>query len=111
MELNGRPALACVTLMKKVAGGKVITLEGLPDGLRRTLGNAFVEKGAVQCGFCSPGFLMRAKILLQDNPRPNRQEILAALKLNLCRCTGYVKIVEAIEHAAQGSGRGKNRRG
>ena len=101
VELNGRPALACVTLMKKVAGGQVITLEGLPDVLRRTLGNAFVEKGAVQCGFCSPGFLMRAKILLQDNPRPNRKEILEALKLNLCRCTGYVKIVEAIEHAAQ----------
>jgi selenium-dependent xanthine dehydrogenase len=101
VELNGRPALACVTLMKKVAGGKVITLEGLPEGLRRTLGNAFVEKGAVQCGFCTPGFLMRTKILLQENPRPNRREILEALKLNLCRCTGFVKIVEAIEHAAK----------
>ncbi len=101
VELNGRPALACVTLMKKIAGGKVITLEGLPDGLRRALGNAFVEKGAVQCGFCTPGFLMRTKILLQDNPRPDRGQILEALKLNLCRCTGYVKIVEAIEHAAK----------
>ncbi|MCG2810556.1 MAG: selenium-dependent xanthine dehydrogenase [Candidatus Aminicenantes bacterium] len=101
VELNGRPALACVTLMKKVAGGKVITLEGLPDELRRILGNAFVEKGAVQCGFCTPGFLMRAKILLQKNPRPSRQDILDSLKLNLCRCTGYVKIVEAIEHAAK----------
>ena len=101
IELNGRPALACVTLLKKVAGGQVVTLEGLPEELRRTLGNAFVEKGAVQCGFCSPGFLMRAKILLQDHPRPDRQEILEALKLNLCRCTGYVKIVEAIEHAAK----------
>jgi aldehyde oxidoreductase len=101
VELNGKPALACVTLMKKVAGGKVITLEGLPDGLRRILGNAFVEKGAVQCGFCSPGFLMRTKILLQDNHRPNRGQILEALKLNICRCTGYIKIVEAIEHAAR----------
>jgi aldehyde oxidoreductase len=100
VELNGRPVLACVTRMKKVAGGQVITLEGLPDSLRRTLGNAFVEKGAVQCGFCTPGFLMRTKILLQDNPRPTRPQILQALKLNLCRCTGYVKIVEAIEHAA-----------
>jgi len=100
VELNGRPVLACVTLMKKVAGGQVITLEGLPDGLRRTLGNAFVEKGAVQCGFCTPGFLMRTKILLQYNPHPDRGQILEALKLNLCRCTGYVKIVEAIEHAA-----------
>ena len=101
VELNGKPALACVTLMKKVAAGKVVTLEGLPDELRRTLGNAFVEKGAVQCGFCSPGFLMRTKILLQENPHPDRGQILAALKLNLCRCTGYIKIVEAIEHAAR----------
>jgi selenium-dependent xanthine dehydrogenase len=100
VELNGRPALACVTQMKKVAGGSVVTLEGLPDDLRRVLGNAFVEKGAVQCGFCTPGFLMRTKILLQDNPRPDRAAILAALKLNLCRCTGYVKIVDAIEQAA-----------
>lgn len=101
VELNGRPALSCVTRMKKVAAGNVITLEGLPAGLLKTLGRAFAEKGAVQCGFCSPGFLMRTKILLQENPRPSRREILAALKLNLCRCTGYVKIVEAIEHAAE----------
>ncbi|MDD8013279.1 MAG: molybdopterin-dependent oxidoreductase, partial [Acidobacteriota bacterium] len=101
VELNGRPALSCVTPMRKVAGGKVITLEGLPEGLRKTLGRAFVEKGAVQCGFCTPGFLMRTKILLQDNPAPSRGQILAALKLNLCRCTGYVKIVEAIEHASR----------
>ncbi len=100
VELNGRPALSCVTTMKKVAGGSVVTLEGLPDVLRRTLGRAFVEKGAVQCGFCTPGFLMRTKILLQENPAPSRKQILAALKLNLCRCTGYIRIVEAIESAA-----------
>jgi selenium-dependent xanthine dehydrogenase len=101
VELNGRPALACVTPMKKAAGGRVVTLEGLPDALRQTLGRAFAEKGAVQCGFCTPGFLMRTKVLLQENPRPSRAQILDALKLNLCRCTGYVKIVEAIEHAAR----------
>lgn len=101
VELNGRPALSCVTPMRKVAGGRVVTLEGLPEGLRKTLGRAFVEKGAVQCGFCTPGFLMRTKILLQDNPAPSRGQILEALKLNLCRCTGYIKIVEAIEHAAR----------
>jgi len=101
VELNGKPALSCVTLMKKVAGGRVVTLEGLPQELLRALGSAFVEKGAVQCGFCTPGFLMRTKILLQENPAPNRRQILDALKLNLCRCTGYVKIVEAIEHAAR----------
>ncbi len=101
VELNGRPALSCVTRMKKVDGGEVVTLEGLPDKLRRILGEAFVEKGAVQCGFCSPGFLMRTKILLQQKADPSRQEILDALKLNVCRCTGYVKIVEAIEEAAR----------
>ncbi len=101
VELNGRPVLACVTRMRKVAGGKIVTLEGLPDGLRKILGQAFVEKGAVQCGFCTPGFLMRTKILLQENPSPSRAQILEALKLNLCRCTGYTKIVEAIEHAAK----------
>ena len=101
VELNGKPALACVTLMKKVAGAEVVTLEGLPEKLRRVLGNAFVEKGAVQCGFCSPGFLMRTKILLQGNAAPDRREILEALKLNLCRCTGYVKIIDAIEAATK----------
>jgi xanthine dehydrogenase molybdenum-binding subunit len=101
VELNGSPVLSCVTAMKKVAGGQVVTLEGLPEELRRTLGQAFVEKGAVQCGFCTPGFLMRTKILLASNPSPDRQEILNALKLNLCRCTGYIKIVEAIEYAAR----------
>jgi selenium-dependent xanthine dehydrogenase len=100
VELNGRPALSCVTRMKKVAGGKVVTLEGLPEPLLRTLGQAFVEKGAVQCGFCSPGFLMRTKLLLQENPAPERRQILDALKLNLCRCTGYLRIIEAIESAA-----------
>ncbi|MBN2345441.1 MAG: selenium-dependent xanthine dehydrogenase [Candidatus Aminicenantes bacterium] len=100
VELNGRPALSCVTPMRKVAGGRVVTLEGLPDELRRTLGQAFADRGAVQCGFCTPGLLMRTKILLQENPQPSRQEILEALKLNLCRCTGYLKIVEAIETAA-----------
>ncbi|MCX6553986.1 MAG: selenium-dependent xanthine dehydrogenase [Candidatus Aminicenantes bacterium] len=101
VELNGKPALACVTRMKKVAGGKVVTLEGLPDRLREILAQAFVEKGAIQCGFCTPGFLMRTKIFLQEHPNPDRRQILEALKLNLCRCTGYVKIVEAIEHAAR----------
>jgi selenium-dependent xanthine dehydrogenase len=100
VELNGRPALSCVTRMKKVAGGQVVTLEGLPEPLLRTLGQAFVEKGAVQCGFCSPGFLMRTKILLQEHPAPDRPQILSALKLNLCRCTGYIRIIEAIENAA-----------
>ena len=101
VELNGRPVLSCVTPLRKVTGGRVVTLEGLSEPLRRTLGRAFVEKGAIQCGFCTPGFLMRTKILLQVNPHPSREEIVAALKFNLCRCTGYVKIIEAIETAAR----------
>lgn len=101
VELNGRPALSCVTRMKKVDGGEVITLEGLPEKTRGILGRAFAEQGAVQCGFCTPGFLMRTKILLQQKPNPSRQEILNALKLNVCRCTGYIKIIEAIEAAAR----------
>jgi len=101
IELNGKPALSCVTPMKKVQGKKIITIEGFPEILKRTLASAFVEKGAVQCGFCTPGFLMRTKILLGNNPNPTREQIVNALKINYCRCTGYIKIVEAIQQAAQ----------
>jgi len=66
-------------------------LEGLPDGLRRTLGQAFAEKGAVQCGFCTPGFLMRTKVLLQEKPRPGRRELLEALKPKFCCCQVRVR--------------------
>ncbi len=101
VEMNGKPTLSCVTLMKKVEGKKVITIEGFPGNLKKNLGQAFVEKGAVQCGFCTPGFLTRTKILLQNNPNPSRDKIVNALKMNLCRCTGYIKIVEAIQLAAK----------
>lgn len=100
VEINQHAALSCVTPMSKINGSTIITIEGFPDNLKKTLASAFVEKGAVQCGFCSPGFLLRTKILLQSNPSPSRQEILQALKLNVCRCTGYHKIVDAIELAA-----------
>jgi selenium-dependent xanthine dehydrogenase len=101
LEIDGKPALSCITPMKKVDGAQVVTIEGFPEDLRRNLGRAFVEKGAVQCGFCTPGFLSRAKILLETNPDPTRKEIMHALRFNLCRCTGYVKIIEAIEFAAE----------
>ena len=101
VEMNGKPTLSCVTPMKKVAGKEVITIEGFPENMKKTLGQAFVEKGAVQCGFCTPGFLMRTKILLQNNSNPSRDEIINALKMNVCRCTGYIKIVEAIQLAAK----------
>jgi selenium-dependent xanthine dehydrogenase len=101
LEIDGKPALSCITPMKKIDGSQVVTIEGFPEDLRRNLGRAFVEKGAVQCGFCTPGFLSRAKILLETNPDPTRKEITHALRLNLCRCTGYIKIIEAVEFAAE----------
>ena len=101
IELDGKPALACSTRMKRVAGKKVVTIEGFPENVRRTLGRAFVAKAAVQCGYCTPGILSRAKILLESNPNPTRAEVVKALKANVCRCTGYVKIVDGILLAAQ----------
>lgn len=99
-EINGEARLSCMTPMGKLENAEVHTLEGIPEEIRDVLASAFVEKGAVQCGFCTPGFLMRTKILLQKNPQPTRDEIKKALSLNLCRCTGYVKIVDAIAEAA-----------
>jgi len=101
IELDGKPALACSTRMKRVAGKKVVTIEGFPKVVRRTLGRAFVAKGAVQCGYCTPGILSRAKLLLESNPNPTRAEVVEALKANVCRCTGYVKIVDGILLAAR----------
>jgi aldehyde oxidoreductase len=101
VEINGEAKLSCLTPLKKLENAKVNTLEGLPEDVRDILAKAFVEKGAVQCGFCTPGFLMRTNILLQKNPTPTRDEIKQALTLNLCRCTGYVKIIDAIHEAAQ----------
>jgi aldehyde oxidoreductase len=99
VEIDGKANLSCVTKIKKLNGSKVFTLEGIPISVLLVLAKAFVTKGAVQCGFCSPGFLMRTKVLFQENPHPSRQEIAGALKQNLCRCTGYVKIIDAIELA------------
>jgi aldehyde oxidoreductase len=101
VELDGKPALACSTPMKRVADKQVVTIEGFPEKVRRTLGRAFVAKGAVQCGYCTPGILSRAKILLQNEPNPSRADVAKALNANVCRCTGYVKIVDAILLAAQ----------
>ncbi len=101
VEVDAKPSLSCVTPMQKVNGARIVTIEGFPKSLRQTLGRAFVAKGAVQCGFCTPGFLSRAKILLENNPQPSRHDIIKALRFNLCRCTGYIKIVDAIELAAE----------
>lgn len=99
--LDGKPVNACLVLAVKADGREVTTVEGLagPGGLH-PLQQAFVEEGAVQCGFCTPGMLMAAKVLLDANPCPDEREIRAALAGNLCRCTGYVRIVRAVQRAA-----------
>jgi selenium-dependent xanthine dehydrogenase len=101
VEINGEAKLSCRTPLNKLENASVNTLEGLPENVRDILAKAFVDKGAVQCGFCTPGFLMRTNILLQKNPTPSPAEIKQALATNLCRCTGYVKIIDAIHEAAQ----------
>ncbi len=99
VEINGKAKLACRTKMGSLDGAAIITTEGLPEKFRSFIGKAFAEKGAVQCGFCSPGFIMRAKALFNSNSTPSREEIIKAVNPNICRCTGYVKIVDAIEDA------------
>jgi carbon-monoxide dehydrogenase small subunit len=99
--LDGRPVNSCLLLAAQADGLEVLTVEGLAEGSAlHPIQRAFVEKGAVQCGFCTPGFIMSTYALLQNTPSPNDEEILTALEGNLCRCTGYSKIVEAVRYAA-----------
>ena len=99
--VDGRPELSCLLLPLQVEGRAITTIEGMAAGSRlHPLQQAFAELGAAQCGYCTPGILLSAKSLLETNPRPSRNEIREALAGNLCRCTGYVKILEAIELAA-----------
>ncbi|HVR09824.1 MAG TPA: (2Fe-2S)-binding protein [Thermoanaerobaculia bacterium] len=99
--VDGRPVLSCLALAVEAQGRAIETVEGLQIGNRlHPLQAAFADLGAAQCGYCTPGILMAAKALLLGNPRPDRGEIQEALAGNLCRCTGYHKIVEAVEWAA-----------
>jgi carbon-monoxide dehydrogenase small subunit len=99
--VNDLPVLSCLVLAQAVNGARVETIEGMADGPRlHPLQEAFADLGAAQCGYCTPGFLLAAKALLDHNPTPTRQEIKDALAGNLCRCTGYLKIYEAVELAA-----------
>jgi carbon-monoxide dehydrogenase small subunit len=99
--VDGKPVLSCLYLGVECEGRHVETVEGMagPAGLH-PLQKAFADLGAAQCGYCTPGFLLTAKELLESNPRPTREEIKEALAGNLCRCTGYIKIFEAVELAA-----------
>lgn len=95
--IEGKPYLSCLTLAVDVQGKKIITIEGLAqDRGTHPLQKAFVEKGAIQCGFCTPGMILTAKAFLDENPHPSEEEVKKAISGNLCRCTGYIKIVEAI---------------
>ncbi len=101
VQIDDRAMLSCVTPMKKIEGKQVITPEGLDEFRQRVFTNAFVAKSGVQCGFCTPGIVMQAKVLLDKNPNPTRDEIAKALQPNICRCTGYKKIIDSIEYAAE----------
>jgi selenium-dependent xanthine dehydrogenase len=98
--VDGRAVVSCAQKATRVDGKRVVTHEGLPEETRRLWAESFVAAGASQCGFCSPGIVMKAEALLAKNPAPTRDEIAHALLGNLCRCTGYVKILDAIERAA-----------
>jgi len=99
--LDGQPVTSCLVPALKAQGREVCTVEGLASGGElHPLQKSFIEHGAVQCGYCTPGMLMSAKALLDRNPHPTEQEIKEAISGNLCRCTGYVKIVEAIKAAS-----------
>ncbi len=99
--VDGLPVLSCLVLGLACADRRVKTVEGMADGPRlHPLQDAFAEVGAAQCGYCTPAFLLAAEALLAANPQPARDEIKQALAGNLCRCTGYIKIYEAVELAA-----------
>jgi aerobic-type carbon monoxide dehydrogenase small subunit (CoxS/CutS family) len=99
--VDGQPVLSCLLLAAEAVGHRVETVEGLQEGNRlHPLQATFADLGAAQCGYCTPGILMAAKALLALNARPTREQVQAALAGNLCRCTGYIKILEAVEGAA-----------
>lgn len=100
--LDGAPVNSCMILAVDVDGRQVETIEGVADGVNLDpIQEAFIEEGAIQCGFCTPGFIMTTKALLRERPDPTEEEIREYLKGNLCRCTGYVNIVKAVQSAAK----------
>ena len=104
--LNGKVVNSCLVLAVECAGAEVLTIEGLGRmGKLHPLQDAFVQNGAVQCGFCTPGMVMAAYALLQENPSPSEADVRRALEGNLCRCTGYRKIIDAVLAAANGGRR------
>jgi carbon-monoxide dehydrogenase small subunit len=100
--MNGEPVNSCMVLAVECDGAEIITVEGLAhDGQLDPVQRAIMDAGGVQCGFCTPGVLITARALLNRNPQPSKEEISEALVGNLCRCTGYVRIIEGIQEAAR----------
>ena len=104
--IQGKAVNSCLVLAINAVDKEIVTIEGLAKGtILDPVQKAFLEYGAVQCGFCTSGMILTTKALLDENPNPANEDIIAAIRGNLCRCTGYVKIVEAIEHAAENYGK------
>lgn len=105
---DGEPIMSCLALAVAMNGRRIQTIEGLAEGrMVSSLQRSFLERGAVQCGYCTPGIVMSAKALLEENPNPTEQEVRDHLEGNLCRCTGYSKIVEAVLATAKATREGK----
>jgi len=101
VNVDGVPLRSCLVLTPEVNGAAITTVEGLAkDGKLHPLQEAFMEKGAVQCGFCTSGMIMTAKALLDRNEKPTKKDVIKAMSSNICRCTGYKKIIEAVEAAS-----------
>jgi len=100
--MDGKPVNSCLVLAMQASGHEITTIEGLAgNGKLHPVQEAFIEAGAVQCGFCTPGMILKAKALLDTNTKPTRQEIRKAFVGNMCRCTGYFKIINAVEKASE----------
>ena len=100
--LDSKPVNSCLVLAVEADGAEIVTIEGLSDNENvDPIQEAFIEKGAVQCGFCTPGFILSAKALLDQNPKPIVEEIMQGIAGNLCRCTGYKQIIDAIQDASR----------
>ncbi|OGQ89400.1 MAG: (2Fe-2S)-binding protein [Deltaproteobacteria bacterium RIFOXYA2_FULL_55_11] len=110
--LNGRPVNSCLILSGELDGADIVTIEGLKIGPElHPIQKAFIQDGGAQCGYCTPGMLMMSKALLDENLNPTEEEIRFALSGNLCRCTGYAKIIQAVQDAARELRAGRANRG
>ncbi|MCR4433408.1 MAG: (2Fe-2S)-binding protein [Caldiserica bacterium] len=99
--VDGKAVNSCLMLAAQAEGKEILTIEGLSQGGPTPLQRAFVEEGAVQCGYCTPGMIMSCEALLRENPNPSEEEIKEAISGNLCRCTGYIKILRAVKKALE----------